>query len=359
MQYILSFAAMKKISYSFFFAYVLLSCFSANAQEKKKYQVGVIGFYNLENLFDTINQPNVNDEDFTPDGANRYTAKVYLDKLGKLADVISQIGTDASPDGISLMGNAEIENASVLTDLLNEPQLKKRNYKFVHYDSPDLRGIDVAVIYNPKYFVPKFSEPLMVDLRGMGDSSYYTRDILYVYGEYLGEPVHVMVGHWPSRRGGEEASMKSRAIAAGVVRHKIDSITAINADAKIIFMGDLNDDPVSPSVAKVVGATGDVKQVQRGGMFNPWVKFYNEGIGTLAYNDAWNLFDQVMISSGWLDKNQKGFFYKDAHIFKKEFMLQKTGRYKGYPLRTYDFNRYIGGYSDHFPTYIVMLKAVN
>ncbi len=350
---------MRKLIYCITAFLLCITFFKSYGQGKKSYQVGIIGFYNLENLFDTINQPNVNDEDFTPDGNNRYTPKVYLDKLQKLAEVISEIGTDVSPDGISLMGSAEIENASVLTDLFNEPKLKKRNYKFVHYDSPDLRGIDVALAYNPKYFTPKFSESLFVDLRGSGDSTYFTRDILYVYGEYLGEPLHVMVGHWPSRRGGEEASAPARAKAAAVCRHKMDSITAINADAKIIVMGDLNDDPISPSVTQVIGAKSDIKQISRGGMYNPWVGFYNEGIGTLAYNDAWNLFDQILMSSGWLDKNQKGFFYKDAHIFKREYMLQKTGRFKGYPLRTYDFNRYIGGYSDHFPTYLVMLKAIN
>ena len=123
-------------------------------------------------------------------------------------------------------------------------------------------------------------------------------------------------------------------------------------------MGDLNDDPLSPSVTKVIKAVGSKDKVERGGMYNPWVDFYTKGIGTLAYNDAWNLFDQIMISSGWLNKNQQGFFFKDAHIFKREFMLQKNGRYKGYPLRTFDFSRYIGGYCDHFPTYLVFLKEV-
>ena len=131
--------------------------------QEKHYKVGVIGFYNLENLFDTINEPN-NDEEFLPDGANHYTAEVYIDKLGKLSNVISQIGTDVTPDGLSLMGCAEVENESVLKDLVNSPKLKNRNYKIVHYDSPDIRGIDVGLLYNPKYFTVKFSEPLFVEL---------------------------------------------------------------------------------------------------------------------------------------------------------------------------------------------------
>lgn len=336
----------------------LLLAFNVHAQNKKNYQIGIIGFYNLENLFDTINQPEVNDEEFTPTGSKNYTGKVYLDKISKLSDVISLIGTDESPDGVSILGCAEIENGSVLQDLLNQPKLKKRNLKFVHYDSPDQRGVDVGLIYNPKYFTPLFSEPLFVDLRTPENPNYYTRDILYVYGMYLGEPIHVMVGHWPSRRGGEEASAPSRAVAASVCKHKIDSITAINADAKIVVMGDLNDDPLSPSVTKVLKATGDKSKVSRGGMYNPFTDFYTKGIGTLAYNDAWNLFDQIMISSGWMNKSQSGFFFKDAHIFRREFMVQKTGRYKGYPMRTYDFDRYMGGYSDHFPTYLVFLKEI-
>lgn len=339
-------------------AVALLFTFHVKAQNKKSYQIGIIGFYNLENLYDTINQPEVSDEEFTPEGTKNYTGKVYLDKISKLSDVLSLIGTDESPDGFSILGCAEIENASVLKDLLNQPKLKNRNLQFVHYDSPDKRGVDVGLIYNPKYFTPKFSEPLFVDLRTPDNPDYFTRDILYVYGMYLGEPVHIMVGHWPSRRGGEEASAPSRAVAAGVCKHKIDSITAINADAKIVVMGDLNDDPLSPSVTKVLKATGDLNKVKRGGMYNPFTQFYVKGIGTLAYNDSWNLFDQIMISSGWLNKSQSGLFFKDAHIFRREFMVQKSGRYKGYPMRTYDFDRYMGGYSDHFPTYLVFLKEI-
>jgi hypothetical protein len=355
---LISFAGMNKNASFIITILFFVSTICGFSQSKKSYQIGVIGFYNFENFFDTINQPDVNDEDFTPEGSNRYTAKVYMDKLSKLSDVISLIGTDETPDGVSLLGCAEVENESVMKDLVKMPKLKSRNFKIIHYDSPDLRGIDVGLLYNPKYFTPTFSEKLFVDLRTPNDSNYFTRDILYVYGMYLGEPIHVLVGHWPSRRGGEEASQKNRAKAAAVCRHKIDSITALDSNAKIICMGDLNDDPVSPSVTKVIGATGDIKKVSAGGMYNPWVGFYNQGIGTLAYNDAWNLFDQIMISYGWLSKQQAGFFYKDAHIFKREFMLQQSGRYKGYPLRTYDFNRYMGGYSDHFPTYLVFLKEI-
>ncbi len=335
---------------------VCIAVLKCGAQEKKNYKVGVIGFYNLENLFDTINQPDVNDDEFTPGGTNRYTAKVYLDKLDKLSDVLSQIGTDVSPDGFSVLGCAEIENKSVLEDLCNHPKLKGRHYQIVHYNSPDERGVDVGLLFNPKYFTPKFSESLFIDLRNDDSTLRYTRDILYCSGEYLGETIHIMVGHWPSRRGGEEASAPGRAKAAGVCRHKVDSILAVNPNAKIVVMGDLNDDPVSPSVVKVLRANGDKTKLQQGEMYNPWLDYYKKGIGTLAYNDAWNLFDQIIVSQAWLNKKQDGFFLNKALIFRREFMVAQDGRFKGYPLRTYDFNRYIGGYSDHFPTYLMLLK---
>ena len=335
------------------FCVVILS--SAGAQ-KVNYKVGLLGFYNLENLFDTIDDPAINDAEYLPTGTKRYTSEIYWDKIGNLAKVISQIGTDLSTDGLSLIGHAEVENEAVLIDLVNHPLLKSRNYKIVHYNSPDIRGIDVAMIYNPKYFTVVGSESLFVPIFDADGSPRFTRDILFVHGKYDGEDLYVMVGHWPSRRGGEEVSAPGRAKAAEVCRRKIDSLTAINPDAKIVLMGDLNDDPISPSVAKVVGSKGDKAKVSRGGMFNPWVEPYQQGIGTLAYQDSWNLFDQIIVSSGFLNKEQNGFFFKEARIFSKPWMLQTDGRYKGYPKRTYDFDNYISGYSDHFPTYLVLLK---
>ncbi len=327
--------------------------------QEKKYKLGCIGFYNLENFYDTINDPLKNDEEFLPNGSYHYTGAVYLDKVKHLSDVLSLEATDKTPDGLSMFGCAEVENETVLQDLIHTDKLKSRNYKIVHYDSPDIRGVDVGLIYNPKYFTVKFSEPLFVELYEDDKiTPRYTRDILYVYGMYDGEPLHIMVGHWPSRRGGEEASAPGRAKAASVCKHKVDSITAINPNAKIIVMGDLNDDPVSPSVAVVLGAKCEKEKVAKGGMYNPWCDYYTRGIGTLAYNDAWNLFDQIMLSYGFLAKNQKGFFFKEADIFSKPWMIQTSGRYKGYPKRTYDFNNYMGGYSDHFPTYVVLLKEI-
>jgi hypothetical protein len=323
---------------------------------QQQYKVLAIGFYNLENLYDTINQPNVNDEEYTPEGARGYTGEIFKDKLSKLSDVISIMGTDYTPDGMAILGVAEVENRSVLEALVKEPKLAGRNYGIVHYDSPDLRGVDVGLLYNPKYFRETYSEALFVPLKGDEGKGYFTRDVLYVEGYLIDEKVHIFVNHWPSRRGGEEASAPGRALAASIAKHKIDSVLSLNPDAKIVLMGDLNDDPISPSVAKVLGAKGKKEEVKTGGLYNPWVEFYKKGIGTLAYQDAWGLFDQIIISSGWLNKEQKGYHYYKAGIFNREFMVQKTGKYKGYPMRTYDGNRYVGGYSDHFPTYIIFVK---
>jgi hypothetical protein len=331
-----------------------LLSFSGFCQDKK-YQVVCAGFYNLENLFDTIDGQNL-DEEFLPNGSYHYTSAVYNDKLSKLSDVISEIGTDESPDGLALMGCAEVENRVVLDGLIKQPKLAARKYRYVHYDSPDERGIDVALIYNPKYFTPTFSRPLTVNLKGLSEGDRPTRDILFVQGKLNGEVVNIFVNHWPSRRGGTEGSEPLRAKAAGVCKDAVDSLLKLNPSAKILIMGDLNDDPVSPSVAVILGAKGDTAQIKKPGIYNPWVSYYKEGVGTLAYNDSWNLFDQIMLSTGWLDKTQQGYFFDKAKIFSRPWMIQQRGHFKGYPKRTYDGNKYMGGYSDHFPTYIVLLK---
>lgn len=330
--------------------------YSFAGAQKSTYKVGLIGFYNLENLFDTIDDPITIDEEFLPTGIKNYTGEVYKDKLNRLASVLSKIGTDLSPDGLALIGNAEVENVHVLQDLVNEPQLKSRNYKIIHYDSPDARGVDVNLLYNPKYFTPVSSEPLHVKLYDADSSERKTRDVLFVHGKFDGEDFFVFVNHWPSRRGGEQVSAPSRAAAAKVCRLKIDSITAVQPDAKIIVMGDLNDDPVDPSIAVVLGAKGEKNKVSRGGLYNPWMEPYKQGIGTLAYNDSWNLFDQIIISSGFLDQSKSSYFFKEGIIFRRPWMIATSGRYEGYPKRTYDFDNYNSGFSDHLPTYIVLLK---
>jgi predicted extracellular nuclease len=339
------------------FAASLLFISLQAAAQKKDYRPLVIGFYNLENLFDTLDNTSINDEEFLPSGPRNYNSAIYYDKLERLSTVISQIGTEISPDGPALLGVAEVENDTVLQDLVKQKLIASRNYKIVHYDSKDARGIDVGLLYNPKYFTPEASNNLYVQLPGGSKDAYYTRDILWVKGKLDGETVHLYVNHWPSRSGGEKRSAPGRNAAAQVCKDHIDSITAADPMAKIVVMGDLNDDPINESVAVILNAKGSVGQVRKSGLYNPWMELYKKGIGTLAYQDAWGLFDQIIISHAWLDKDQSGFFYYQPQVFNRSYLVENNGKWKGYPMRTWDGNTYRGGYSDHFPTYLVFLKS--
>lgn len=345
---------MKKIN----LVLIALVCSLGSLAQKQNYKVSIIAFYNLENLYDTVNNPNVDDEEFLPTGVRNYNSAIYWNKMDKLSLVISQLGTTINPDGPALLGVAEIENDTVLTDLVHTARLKNRNYKIVHYNSPDVRGVDVALLYNPKYFTVDTSKNLFVLLPSGSKDAFYTRDILWVQGKLDGEIIHVYVNHWPSRSGGEERSIPARAAAASVVKKHTDSILQKDPNAKIIIMGDLNDDPVSPSLTAILKAKGNLNEVRQRGIYNPWMDLYKKGIGTLAYQDAWGLFDQILISEAWLSKNQTGYYFAKQYIFNKEFMVENQGRYKGYPMRTWDGMTYRGGYSDHFPTYLVMLKKI-
>ena len=338
---------------------LLTSLFLCASAQKQQYKTIVAAFYNLENFYDTVDNPNVDDNEFLPGGPKNYNSQIYFDKVTHLATVLSQIGTDITPDGPAIIGCAEIENDTVLNDLVHHPLLSKRNYKIVHYDSRDARGVDVAFLYNPKYFRVLDSRKLFVKLPTGAKDAYYTRDVLWVKGILDGDTVHAFVNHWPSRRGGEERSMPGRFAAAQVDKNMIDSINHFDPDAKIIVMGDLNDDPVSPSVTQILKAKGNIADVHKGELYNPWVNMYKRGIGTLGYQDAWSLFDQIMINYNWLPKDQSGYFFYQQHIFNKEYMVENIGKYKGYPMRTWDGNTYRGGYSDHFPTYLIFLKKTD
>jgi len=342
---------------AFFISLLALCSFTIKAQ-KKDYKPVVIGFYNLENLFDTLDNTLINDEEFLPSGPRNYNGTIYFDKLNKLATVISQMGTEINTDGPAILGVAEVENDTVLNDLVKHKLIEKRNYKIVHYDSKDARGIDVGFLYNPKYFTVEASDKLYVQLPGGAKDAYYTRDILWVRGKLDGETIHVYVNHWPSRSGGEKRSEPGRIAAAQVCKRHIDSIAKKEPNAKIIVMGDLNDDPINESIAGVLGAKPKADEVAKGGLYNPWTELYKRGTGTLAYQDAWGLFDQIIISYPWINKNQAGLFFYQQHIFFREYLVENQGRYKGYPMRTWDGNTYRGGYSDHFPTYIVFLKTI-
>jgi len=328
------------------------------SQEKgKEYLVTGIGFYNLENLFDTLIDPDPNkilQEDFTPKGQKKWTAEHYQEKLGNMAKVISELGTEVIPDGLAVLGVCEVENKSVLEDLVKVKSIKERGYKVVHYDSQDKRGIDVGLLYNPKYF--KVISSKNFSLRSV-DTTFYSRDQLLVTGLLNGEKIHVIVAHWPSRRGGEKRSKPRRASAAKLGRMIVDSLQANDPKTKVFYMGDLNDDPTDESVKKHLRGQGKKENMKKGDLFNPWENYYKKGIGTLAYRDAWNLFDQILVSKSLLGKNYASLKLYKSKIFSKAYLKNSTGRYKGYPFRTYSFGTYIGGYSDHFPVYMFLIKG--
>jgi hypothetical protein len=340
----------------FIISLFLLAVGVGMAQSNNTYQVACVGFYNVENLFDTINTPDVNDTDFTPTGANKWDSKKYYEKLDRLADVISLMGADYTPDGPAILGLAEVENREVIFDLTQHARIKARGYQIVHYDSPDKRGIDVALIYQPKYFTVESSSTHTLVIPGR--DNFFTRDMLLVSGQFMGERMHFIVAHWPSRRGGEKRSSPFREAAGLLAKNIIDSITlAEGPNAKVVFMGDLNDDPINKSVKVNMKSKGDITKVVPGTMFNPFEELYRKGIGTLAWQDAWNLFDQIMMTPAYV-LNKEGFHFYKAVVFNKPFLAQKEGRFKGYPWRSFAGGAYIGGYSDHFPTYILLKKKI-
>lgn len=325
--------------------------------KEKNYQIRTIAFYNLENLFDTINDPLKNDDEFTPSGTNRYTTKVYKDKLSNLAKVLSEIGSDVSKNSPVIIGVVELENRSVLVDLVKTGKLKDKRWGIVHYESPDARGIDVALLYQEKYFKPTNHKTFELPLYNEG-KRYYSRDQLLVSGYLDGELIHIIVNHWPSRLGGEAASRPSREKAAALNLEIITEIRRTEPNAKIFSMGDLNDDPNNSSLKNILKTESDYKKVVDGGIYNPFENMFKRGLNTLGYRDNINLFDQIFFTTSLITLNadySSYRFYK-AGIYNPNYLISKNGQYKGYPFRGYSNSLWTGGYSDHFPVYIHLIK---
>ena len=337
--------------------FVIILVSNTTFAQKKEYKVKSIGFYNLENLFDLINQEEVRDDEFTPDGAKKWNEKKYAQKMANISKVISDIGTNVAKSGLSILGVSEIENISVLKDLANTELLKNRNYGIVHKDSPDKRGIDVALMYQKDHFkVTNYrAVPLIINDKDDNDRV-YTRDQLVVSGLLDGEKMHFIVNHWPSRSGGEAKSAYLRNAAGKLCKTIKDSILKVEPAAKIVIMGDFNDTPNNKSVKKYLGAKKDRKKVSTKDLYNTAAKFQDRGFGSHAYRDTWSMLDQIIISGEFLNKNTKGFKYYKAKIYRKKYLLNQSGRYKGYPKRTFVGNTFQGGYSDHFPVFMFIVK---
>lgn len=349
-----------KFPLGFFCCLLFLFSLAGIAQEKKEYTIRTIAFYNLENLFDTEDDPITYDEDRTPEGKDVWTVEKYQNKLEKMSKVISEIGCETAGNPPAIIGLCELENLKVLEDLIDQPALKNYNYGIIHFDSPDRRGVDVALLYRKSYFTPSNSQSRRLLLFEPLEPSkrIFTRDQLVVSGNFEGESMHFIVNHWPSRSGGEARSSLRREKAAWVNKQIIDSLFALDPYSKIITMGDFNDDPKNKSLKKVLNTKGKKEDTGFQELFNPMENLLKKGIGTLAYRDGWNLFDQIILSKPFVISNNGYQFFK-AGIFNKAYLTTPEGQFKGYPFRSYDYGGYTGGYSDHFPVYVYLIREMN
>jgi predicted extracellular nuclease len=319
----------------------------ANAKDSAR-----IAFYNVENLFDTIDEPMKIDSEYMPNSSLQWTKKRYEAKLKNIEKVIDSMGFP------SIMGMVEVENRRVLNDLTAMPKLKAKNYGIAHFESPDERGIDCALIYNKSDFDVKYAKPhSIVFTEDRGD---HTRDILEVSGTLRGTPVTVFVNHFPSRRGGAEVSDPKRMFVAKVLKNAVDSVRKADANAWIIIMGDMNDEPTDKSLTQSLGAIywkQDVTPrpiVDKNALYNLAAGVKDSGLGSYYYRGEWEVIDQMIVSGAFLDGRSK-LVTKDAEtIFTADFLTYKDKTGKKLPNRTYTGPIYRGGYSDHFPIFMTV-----
>lgn len=339
---------------------VLFAFVSIHAQEKKKYKIHTVAFYNLENLFDTINDTTKYDEASPIMEMNEaIRAEVYEKKVHNMARVVADIGSEDTKNSPAIIGVSEVENRQVLVDLVNDPQLLSKDYGIVHYESPDKRGIDVALLYQKALFRPiETSSHELLIYDDLTRKRVYTRDQLLVSGELEGDLIHIIVNHWPSRSGGEARSRSKRVGAAKLNKRIIDSLQSIDPYAKIITMGDFNDNPTNASLKEVLKAERNEKKVGLKGIYNPMEEFFRQGLGSNAYRDSWSLFDQILFTQPFLEKDYSSFRFYKAGIFNKYYLTSSQGKYKGYPFRSFSDGGFSGGFSDHFPAYIYLIREV-
>ena len=340
-------------------ALTFLILFSINAQEKKKFKVHTIAFYNLENLFDTINDTTKFDERSPMMEIKANRTEIYKKKVHNMARVLADIGSEVTHNTPAIIGVSEVENREVLEDVVNDPLLLAKDYGIVHFHSPDERGIDVGLLYQKTLFTPIYtsSHELKIYDNSSGKRD-YTRDQLLVSGKLEGEMIHVIVSHWPSRSGGEARSRAKRVAAAKLNKRIIDSLQSIDPYAKIFTMGDFNDNPTNTSVKDILKAKKDKDDVKLKGIYNPMEAMAKNGLGSNAYRDAWSLFDQIMVTKPLLEKDYSSFRFYKAGIFDKNYLITKKGRWKGYPFRSFADGGFTNGFSDHFPVFVYVIKEI-
>lgn len=334
---------MKKLVFSTIILFILNNAF---AQKK-----ACIAFYNQENLFDTIDNPRKNDEEFLPNGKYKWNTERYLKKLDNMAKVIASMNNN---NGADFLGMCEVESIEALTDLTKNKQLEKMAYKTVFFEGEDERGIDNAFIYKSNLVKEAKGRTIVISSEGIdGD---HTRNILVAEITLKNnEKVYFIVNHWPSRREGEKESEFKRIFVAGEVRKVCDEIYAKNSKANIIVMGDLNDEPNNMSVVATLGASGAASKTKDKMLFNTVKELSMDGQGSHKFKGQWSMLDQIIISANLLNNKSKvKFVTGSAQVFKQDFMLETDEKYKGNPLRTFVGNKYLGGFSDHLPVMIYL-----
>ncbi len=325
----------------------LVSCSSFQRAPRRNLTVV---FYNVENLFDTINSPGIRDGEFTPEGRNKWDEMRYQKKLHDLSRVISGINETELPE---IVGLSEVENKRVVMDLVQTRLLVNGGYSIVHHESPDIRGIDCALIYRPDEFKVLHHHAIPVHFKNSPDSK--TRDILYVKGFTLNrEEFHVFVNHWPSRIGGVAETEPKRVAVAEILKEKIDSVKLVSPKAHVIVMGDMNDEPNNKSLENVLDAHSPDKHGGR--LINLMIPDFNAGMGSYNYRGEWNMLDNIIVSQtlldskGWCVRQNKGFIYREPWMEN----IHRNGKLS--PWRTYIGSSYYGGVSDHFPVFIRLYR---
>ncbi len=353
---------MKKTLYSFLL--VLLVTMTACAGTPKRY---ILGFYNVENLFDTYHDEGKNDYEFLPDGKNKWTEPKYEKKLHNIATVIKAMA-DENKAFHTVLGLSEVENRHVLEDLVNQPEIESANYQIVHYDGPDRRGVDVALLYRTDQFTVEESQSIPFDFLSRDiefsmnkeEQDYFrTRDLLMVRGKLDGEMFAFFVAHLPSRIGGKGQDLRSRG-AEIIYEHSMELMKKYPG-IKIMVMGDMNDNPTDESMVKYMHGKEFTSEVGKTDFFSPFISMLKAGYGSLAYRGSWNIYDIILVNESLVNANKgqlrivpivKKQYY--GRVFNQPFMVQQEGQYKGTPFRTFSNGTFIGGYSDHYPTYIVV-----
>lgn len=376
---------MRRILFTLALAFAALTTLTSfttgQHQQPKRYALYGVAFYNLENLFDTLHDAGKNDYEYLPNGTNKWGKMKYEAKLHNMARVLSELCTDKLPQGPAVIGVSELENHLALEDLLHQPSLAGRGLKYVDVAGPDRRGVECAFIYNPRFFqmerymhVPYYyapsgrvDDPLVgfyTDEQGevqaytdlKGDTTHITRGFLVMQGLLAGERMFFIVNHWPSRAAGSEA----RERAGHQVRLLKDALMASHPEAKVMIMGDMNDDPADKSMTTALGCKHQTDKVKKAtDLFNPWHEtLYKRGQGTLLYQGKWNLFDQIVFSGNLLGTDRTSLKFYKHEIFMRDYLFQQEGKYKGSPLRTHAGGVWLNGYSDHLPTYVYLIKEV-